>query len=346
MSRAQQGSVDNTATAENTSYNTQATDAFKDAQGDVGNYSNAVGQFAAANPYGTGGPVQTAQNQETADTAAGMGQSAGQALQGQAVRTGQNAGGAIAGTEAMEENNERALVGQEAGNTASTAAANAGYQGQVVADTGNVQNMQNSLATEQSGAAQGALGTEEQAAQTPSFLDSLGQGLTGLAGAGLNAAATYYNPSCPAEGSLYLMADGTEKPVEDLAVGELLSGIDGEGQVIEEIQSAMAQVLKVTTENGSISRSSRVHAFALPLGGFTVAMHAMGKTIVTTKGRSKVVSVEEDGEDVVFNVITDGSHTYRADGIWALGVGEAERHVSMEKWDEIADKLAVTNGGR
>lgn len=185
MSRAQQGDVNATAAAENTSYNTNAQDAFKGAQGDVASYADAVGAFKAANPYGQGGPVQTADNQMTADTAAGLAESAGQALQGSAVRTGQNASGAIAATEQMQEANDRALVGQEAAQTKDRAAADTGYRSAVVGDTGNIQAMQDALATQQAGAAQGALGTQEQAAQTPSFLDELGQGLiTGAAQVG------------------------------------------------------------------------------------------------------------------------------------------------------------------
>jgi len=174
--------VDQTATAENTSYNTNAQNAFNAAQTDTGDYASAVGAFKAANPYGQGGPVQTAQNQEVADTAAGQAQSAGNAIQSAAVRTGQNAGGAIAATENMQEQNDRALMGQEAADTAQTAGAGASYGAQVVGDTANVENMQQSLAQQQAAAAQGALGTEEQAAQTPSFLDELGQGLISAGG--------------------------------------------------------------------------------------------------------------------------------------------------------------------
>lgn len=177
MSRAQQGAVDTTATNENTTYNTNAQSGDNAAQGDIGSYADAVGAFKAANPYGQGGPVQTAQNQEVSDAAAGGAQAAGNALQSAAVRTGQNAGGAIAATEDMQENNTRNLMGQEAGDTAADASANAGYQGQVVADTGNVEGLQSGLANQEATAAQGALGTEEQAAQTPSFMDELGSGL-------------------------------------------------------------------------------------------------------------------------------------------------------------------------
>lgn len=341
ISRGQQGQVFNQSQAENSSYNTNAQDAFKTSEGDVGNYASAVGKFAAANPYTQGGTVQTANNQETADAAAGAAQSYGGALQGQAVRTGQNAGGAIAATEQMAENNERNLVGQEAAQNKDLAAANAGYGQTVLGATGNVESMQDKLAAEQAQAAQGALGSEEEAAKTPGFLDQL----TGeLISAGGQVGAAF----CPAEGSMYLMADGSERRVEELEVGDMLMGIDGEPQLIEEIHSSPTAILRVTTADGFISRSSRVHAFAQPIGGFVVAVHAMGKTVLTASGRSRVVAVEWDGEARVYNVITDGSHTYRADGIWALGVGEAERQVPMETWDKIGDRLIekAVNDGR
>ncbi len=345
MSRSQQGAVGTTAANENTTYNTQAQGSNAAAQGDIGNFANEVAGFKAANPYGTGGPVQTAQNQQVSDAAAGGAEAVGNELQGAAVRTGQNAGGDIAATKDMAEANTRNQMAQESGNTMADAGANAGYQGQVVADAGQTAGMQAKLAATQAGAAQGALGTQEQAAQTPSFMDELGQGAIQAGGAFAGGAG---GAMCPAEGSLYLMADESERPVEQLVVGDLIAGIDGETHVIEEIQTALSLILRVETDDGFISRSSRVHAFALPFGGFTVAAHSLGKTIVTAKGRGKVIAVTWDGENVVYNVITGGSHTYRADGIWALGVGEAERQVSMEHWNAIGARVAegaVIDGG-
>lgn len=145
---------------------------------------------------------------------------------------------------------------------------------------------------------------------------------------------------CPAKGSLYLMADGIEKTVEHLTIGELLEGIDDEPEEIEEIQCDTVPVVKVTTEDGFVARNSYVHAYALPNGGFVVAPHALGKMIRTANGTSRVASVVPDGTDLVFNVITNGSHTYRADGIWSLGVGEAERQVDMKTWARAGKKLS------
>jgi hypothetical protein len=149
---------------------------------------------------------------------------------------------------------------------------------------------------------------------------------------------------CPAKGSPYLMFGGTSKSVEELRVGEKLEGIAGDPQIIEEIESVICPVIRVTTENGFVARNSYSHAFALPDGGFVVAYKSEGCVVKTAFGPSQVISVAPDGEDLVFNVITGGSHTYRASGIWALGVGEAERHVSMETWREIGAKLAERKG--
>jgi hypothetical protein len=160
-----------------------------------------------------------------------------------------------------------------------------------------------------------------------------------MASAGIEAAGNIVGAMCPAKGSLYLLPDGTETPVETLRVGDKIAGIDGEDQIIEEIQTAIVPVLKVRIVNGFVARNSKTHAYALPKGGFVVAVHAFGKTILTADGPSRVISVKSDGEDLVFNIITNGSHTYCADGIWSLGVGEAERQVSMEAWTQIGAKL-------
>jgi hypothetical protein len=189
-----------------------------------------------------------------------------------------------------------------------------------------------------SGFANATTGAGSAASTTANEVTQANQSWMQLATGAMGAAATAF---CPARGSMYLMADGTERPVETLEIGDQLAGIDSEPQIIEEIQSAVTPVLKVITENGWIARNSRVHAFALPSGGFTVAMYSLGKAVVTRSGPSKVIAVKWDGNDEVFNVITNGSHTYRADGIWALGVGEAERQVSMDHWNKIGDAIAA-----
>lgn len=146
---------------------------------------------------------------------------------------------------------------------------------------------------------------------------------------------------CPVAGTLYKMHDGARMAVELLVAGDKLAGIDDEPQIIEEIERGPAPIIEVTTENGIRVRNSLTHAYALPRGGFVVASKALGKSIMTELGPSEVVSVEPAGEALVFNIITDGSHTYCADGIWALGVGDAERVVNMNAWARAGRMLAA-----
>jgi len=182
MSRGQQQSVIDTASGENKTYNTNAQTSFDTAGKDITAYGQDVGKFNAANPYVQGGQAETAENQQLADTAAGQAEAAGQALQGQAVRTGQNAGGAIAATEHIAEDNTRNLQGQEAAATDKRLAAGTGYGEVGLQGAQNVENMQDQLATQQGQLAQGALGTQEQASQTPSFMDTLGSSFAGTLG--------------------------------------------------------------------------------------------------------------------------------------------------------------------
>lgn len=232
---------------------------------------------------------------------------------------------------------------------------NAGETGQLFSNTLNqqyqtaLQNQMNAagiMSGQGTSAMQGSLQGAGNAGNTYTNLygtagkESQSQGILGsILGAAAGIGGSAISAFCPAEGSMYLMADGSELPVELLRVGDEIKGIDDEPQTIEEIQSEMSPVLRITTDDGHVVRNSRVHAFALPAGGFVVAINALGKTIRTDNGTAKVTSIVPDGMARVFNVITDGSHTYRADGVWALGVGEAERTISMHKWNEIGDSL-------
>jgi hypothetical protein len=133
-----------------------------------------------------------------------------------------------------------------------------------------------------------------------------------------NAYSAY--ATCPTSGSLYLMADGTERPVESVEVGDLVLGIDDEPQEVKKIETSEASTVRVHTENGFITHNSTSHEFILPKGGFALATQCEGKEILTKSGASKVVRVEPCEKEIVYSIITDGSHTYCADGVWSLGV--------------------------
>jgi hypothetical protein len=219
LSRGQQGNVISTASGVQKTDSNLANTSFTNAQSDIGTmqtdvnktqadvngYGAQLDQFKANNPYVQGGQAETVENQQLADTAAGQAESGGETLQSQAARTGQNAGGAIAATEHMKEDNARTLMGQEADATAGRIAAGTGYgeallggeatktglQGGVEGEQAGVEGAQEQLGATEGGLAQGALNTEEGAAQTPSFMDELGQGVIK---AGVNFAGKFGPP--------------------------------------------------------------------------------------------------------------------------------------------------------
>ena len=177
MSRAQQGAIESTATANSATDTAAANKSEAATQADIGNQQSQLAKFAANNPYVQGGQAQTVTNQQlsgTADATAEAAKAGGQAL---ATRTGQNPAAAIAAGEATQQAAQRTLGTQEAGATQSRLAAGAQYGQDVLGAGANITDQQAKLASLQSGQAQGQLNTGEQAAQTPSFMDELGQGL-------------------------------------------------------------------------------------------------------------------------------------------------------------------------
>jgi hypothetical protein len=274
--------------------------------------------------------MQTETNKEVANTADATAQAAAAKNQMQAQRTGQNASAGVAAGEAEQQAAQRLASTQESGNTVSRLASSAKYGQDVLGAGSQITQEQQNLATQEGNMAQGNASTEEQAAQTPSFMDELGQGL--IQG-GVQIGEDY----CPVRGSMILKLK-TEVPIECLHVGDTIRGIDGDPQTIEQIISVVVPVLKVTTNRGLVLRCSRSHSFALILGGFTEAAKSVGKTILSIGGASRIVSAEPDGVAEVFNVVTDGSHTYRANGLWSVGVGQVEYSSS------VADGLVEVGG--
>lgn len=144
------------------------------AQGDVGQYQQQLGQYAAENPYGAGGEFATDQNRILANTSDAMAKSAGSYLESQAARTGQNPAGAIGATEAIAQQNTRDLGAAEANADAQRIADAAGYNRSALAGYAAVPGMQEGIAKGEGDLYGTALGVQESAAKTPSFMDTLG----------------------------------------------------------------------------------------------------------------------------------------------------------------------------
>src|SRR5208282_1779944 len=170
MSRNQQGKVFGQSDYNSQNLQAESQTGFNTTQNDINDFSSAVGAFKAQNPYVQGGEFETAANQELAGTAAGGGQALSQTLQGQSVRTGQNAGGAIAAGKEVAAENQRRLGGETAYNEAGLKA------------TGEIPGMEDKLAEEEGGLGLGYMNTAQKAGETPSFWDTLGESFGGAFG--------------------------------------------------------------------------------------------------------------------------------------------------------------------
>lgn len=161
-----------------------------------------------------------------------------------------------------------------------------------------------------------------------------------LSVAGVQGFTSGLGSMCPAEGSQIKMADITRKGIETVRVGEHILGVDGDALLVEKITVELQPILLVTTEKGLRLRNSFTHCFITP-DGFTLAIQALGKSIITTEGEDKVTSVEYAGNAMVYSIETSGSHTYQADSAWAFGVGDEASDFAVECF---LNKLAMAKG--
>jgi hypothetical protein len=187
MSRGQEDAVAGTSAAQNEGYYNNAQTSYGDAQTDIGNYETQLGQyasdvnkFAGENPYTAGGEFAKDQTQILTNTSDAGASSEKAALQDQALRTGQNMGGANATAESISEANERNLSGQEAQADQTRTADEAAYnnqtlsaQQQLTSDTAVPAQMESSLYNGSATAGNAALGIDEKASETPSFWEGL-----------------------------------------------------------------------------------------------------------------------------------------------------------------------------
>ena len=185
MSRGQEAQVLSTAEQQNTTAANNAQQSYNQAQGGVADYEDQLSKFAVANPYGAGGAYQTGQNKIFAGTADAAAQAAGQAMQGQAVRTGQNAGSAIAAANSTQQQNERTLSDQEAQANAARIQNQAGYNAETLKAAEVPAQLETALSGQQLTAGNESLGTAQKAGMDPSFMDTLGDSFAGAFGKGL-----------------------------------------------------------------------------------------------------------------------------------------------------------------
>jgi len=150
--------------------------------------------------------------------------------------------------------------------------------------------------------------------------------MASLLGAGMQGGATVGAAAmtCPCEGSMILMQDGTEKPIQNCKKGDLWQGIDGEPCELLALTETEAPCVLIVAGKYR-SNVSDSHTFALSRGGYVYAHAAAGTYVLTglqtqrdMEEASTIKSVDDIGRRKVFTPELNGSHSYRCDGIWAF----------------------------
>jgi hypothetical protein len=123
---------------------------------------------------------------------------------------------------------------------------------------------------------------------------------------------------CPASGALISMQDGTVRLVEEVKKGDEVLGIDGQPcRVIDDPLTAMRECVIVRADEHK-SKVAIEHTFALVGGGYDYAKSVAGKFVMGISGMVLVNDVRVAEPEMVYYLPLDGSHTYCADGLWAL----------------------------
>lgn len=183
MSRGQSTQTFNTASKENAQNNQNAQNSFGAAQDDVGQYQNELAKFVSGNPYTAGGEFDRTINKGLTNTSDAEANSLKGALQSQATRTGQNSAADAATAASAAQQNTRDLSSALANAQQQRIGNEADYNKTALQASAEPEQMEEGLYGAAGGQANQELGTEEGAAQTPSFWDELGNGLaSGIAG--------------------------------------------------------------------------------------------------------------------------------------------------------------------
>lgn len=165
MSRGQAQRADSATTKQNAGYYNEAQNSYTKAQNAESDYASQLGKYAASNPYGEGGQFQKTTNQVLANTSDAGSRAAGEELQSQALRTGQNTAGGVAATEKMEQQGTRDLSGQEAQANAERIGAGANYNKGVLQATEFPAEFASQMTKNMTDASNSALGEMNKAAE-------------------------------------------------------------------------------------------------------------------------------------------------------------------------------------
>lgn len=174
MSRGQQASIVKTGEANSAADQAAAGTALTGTNKAIGDYTDRLNQFAAANPYKAGGEFQTDQNQIAASAADTGSNAIADKLARSSQTSGENTGGYANNVAEAQRQATRDQATQMATADASRLGSKSAYDATTLQASALPADLQSRLYGTAIGGANGALDTAGKSAGTPSFLDTLG----------------------------------------------------------------------------------------------------------------------------------------------------------------------------
>lgn len=174
MSRDQQKKVTNAGLANSAADQANAAASFAGTNKALGDYSNRLNEFIAANPYKAGGEFAQDQSQIAASAADTSSNAIRDKLARDAITSGENTGGYANNVAEAQRQATRDQATHMAGADASRIGAKSAYDKAGLDASALPADLQARLYGTSISGANGALGVAGDSAKTPSFLDRLG----------------------------------------------------------------------------------------------------------------------------------------------------------------------------
>lgn len=163
---------------------------------------------------------------------------------------------------------------------------------------------------------------------------NLGEWMSGGQGQTSTGAPVGFAGGCFVAGTRVQLADGTERTIETLQVGEQVLGSEGTRQFPVTVLACMAfpdkQTYELTFSDGNTLTLTDAHPLHSPLQGWKslssestkrenpgleVTVLEVGDVISTIHGECRLAAIEERQREHVYNIHVDGSHTFYANGV-------------------------------
>lgn len=124
---------------------------------------------------------------------------------------------------------------------------------------------------------------------------------------------------CCVEGTLVRLRSGKTLPIEHLAIGQELRGVDGEPvRLLFKPERTDQMCFAIRTLNGFELQASGSHTLIRGRGGYVRVEESLGQVVKTVRGNSRVILKQGLATLPVYGLSVNGSHSYEVNGIWSL----------------------------